>query len=183
MRRTCRQSHKQALAVPALLAKNRNCQILFFANLWYNSRKAAVILEFQVLSRPLQGALALFDGMWAVPGCLLPISPPVSKGAECGLFRGEPGRLPAGLRRQAGARHNLLPFSLLRDGRHPSWGLENGKRACICMRMKSLPVKYVPVMSSMNEELLPYALTQGKHLPTPEECMEIAQKYSQVPSR
>ena len=39
--------------------KNRNCQILFFANLWYNSRKAAVILEFQVLSRPLQGALAL----------------------------------------------------------------------------------------------------------------------------
>lgn len=41
-------------------------------------------------------------------------------------------------------------------------------------RIAELPEQYVPVIGTLNEEMLVYAEHYGKKIPTPEECIAIA---------
>lgn len=45
--------------------------------------------------------------------------------------------------------------------------------------MKNLPSKYTPVMGSLNPELIEYAETLGKKIPTPDECIATVKAYDQ----
>ncbi len=47
--------------------------------------------------------------------------------------------------------------------------------------MADLPKEYSPVIGSSNAELIAYARSRGKAIPTPEKCFEIVQQNGEVP--
>lgn len=44
----------------------------------------------------------------------------------------------------------------------------------------SLPKQYTPVIGSLNPELIAFASTFGKRIPTPDECIELAREHNNI---
>lgn len=49
--------------------------------------------------------------------------------------------------------------------------------------VKNLPEEYLPVIGSLNEELISYAAEKGKKIPSPEETIEIVNHFNSIQSQ